>query len=72
MSLIRDLGQLVADISFERLPAVAVDVARTGFADCVAHADRPMSKAELFAARARHQSCFSIAPAGSTPAPLGY
>ena len=68
MSLTRDLGQFVADISFERLPAVAVDVARTGFADCVAHADRSMSEAELFAARASHQNRFSIASAGSKPA----
>jgi 2-methylcitrate dehydratase PrpD len=36
MSVTRDLGQFVAGISFARLPAAAVDVARTGFADCIA------------------------------------
>jgi 2-methylcitrate dehydratase PrpD len=36
MSLTRDLGRFVADISFARLPAEAVDVARIGFIDCIA------------------------------------
>jgi 2-methylcitrate dehydratase PrpD len=36
MPLTRDLGRFVADIAFERLPAEAVVVARTGFADCIA------------------------------------
>src|SRR5712691_5870350 len=36
MSLTRDLGRFVADVSFERLPAEAVDVARIGFIDCIA------------------------------------
>jgi 2-methylcitrate dehydratase PrpD len=36
MSLTRDLGRFVADASFEPLPAEAVDVARTGFTDCIA------------------------------------
>ena len=36
MALTRDLGRFVADVSFERLPAAAVDVARVGFIDCIA------------------------------------
>jgi 2-methylcitrate dehydratase PrpD len=36
MSLTQDLGRFVANVSFERLPAEAVDVARIGFIDCVA------------------------------------
>ena len=36
MSLTQDLGRFVADVSFERLPAQAVDVARIGFIDCIA------------------------------------
>jgi 2-methylcitrate dehydratase PrpD len=36
MALTRDLGRFVADVSFERLPAKAVDVARVGFIDCIA------------------------------------
>jgi len=36
MSLTRDLGRFVTDVSFERLPAEAVDVARLGFTDCIA------------------------------------
>ena len=36
MSLTQELGRLVADVSFERLPSEAVDVARTGFIDCTA------------------------------------
>jgi 2-methylcitrate dehydratase PrpD len=36
MSLTRELGRFVADVSFERLPAAAVDVARVGFIDCFA------------------------------------
>src|SRR5260370_32027303 len=36
MSLTQDRGRFVADVSFERLPAAAVDVARIGFIDCVA------------------------------------
>jgi 2-methylcitrate dehydratase PrpD len=36
MPLTQDLGRFVADVSFERLPAEAVDVARTGFIDCIA------------------------------------
>jgi 2-methylcitrate dehydratase PrpD len=36
MSLTRDLGRFVANVSFERLPAAAVDVARIGFIDCIA------------------------------------
>ena len=36
MPLTQDLGRFVAELSFERLPAEAVEVARTGFADCIA------------------------------------
>jgi 2-methylcitrate dehydratase PrpD len=36
MSLTRDLGRFVADVTFARLPAEAVDVARIGFIDCIA------------------------------------
>ena len=36
MSLTRDLGRFVANISFERLSAEAVDVARIGFIDSIA------------------------------------
>src|SRR5712691_680724 len=36
MSLTRDLGRFVADVSFEGLPAEASDVARIGFIDCIA------------------------------------
>ena len=36
MSLTRDLGRFVSDVSFARLPAEAIDVARTGFIDCIA------------------------------------
>jgi 2-methylcitrate dehydratase PrpD len=36
MALTRDLGRFVADVSFERLPAEAVEVARVGFIDCIA------------------------------------
>jgi 2-methylcitrate dehydratase PrpD len=36
MSLTQDLGRFVADVSFERLPAESVDVARIGFIDCIA------------------------------------
>ena len=36
MTLTQDLGRFVADISFERLPQGAADVARTGFIDCIA------------------------------------
>jgi 2-methylcitrate dehydratase PrpD len=36
MSLTQDLGRFVADISFERLPAEALNVARIGFIDCIA------------------------------------
>src|SRR5260370_1581126 len=36
MSLTQDLGRFVADVSFERLPAAAIDVARIGFIDCIA------------------------------------
>jgi 2-methylcitrate dehydratase PrpD len=36
MSLTQDLGRFVADVSFERLPSEAVDIARTGFIDCIA------------------------------------
>src|SRR5256886_2030913 len=36
MSLTQDLGHFVAGVSFERLPPRAADVARTGFADCIA------------------------------------
>jgi len=36
MSLTQDLGRFVANVSFERLPAEAVDVARIGFTDCIA------------------------------------
>jgi 2-methylcitrate dehydratase PrpD len=36
MSLTRDLGRFVANVSFERPPAAAVDVARIGFIDCIA------------------------------------
>jgi 2-methylcitrate dehydratase PrpD len=36
MSLTHELGRFVADVSFERLPLEAVEVARTGFIDCIA------------------------------------
>jgi 2-methylcitrate dehydratase PrpD len=36
MSLAQDLGRFVANVSFERLPSEAVDVARIGFIDCIA------------------------------------
>jgi len=36
MSLTQDLGRFVANVSFERLPAEAADVARIGFIDCIA------------------------------------
>jgi 2-methylcitrate dehydratase PrpD len=36
MSLTQDLGRFVADVSFERLPNEAADVARIGFIDCIA------------------------------------
>jgi 2-methylcitrate dehydratase PrpD len=36
MALTRDLGRFVADVSFERLPERAVEVARTGFIDTIA------------------------------------
>jgi 2-methylcitrate dehydratase PrpD len=36
MALTEDLGRFVAGLSFERLPKDAVDVARTGFIDCIA------------------------------------
>jgi 2-methylcitrate dehydratase PrpD len=36
MTLTQDLGRFVADISFDRLPQGAVDVARIGFIDCIA------------------------------------
>jgi 2-methylcitrate dehydratase PrpD len=36
MSLTQELGRFVADVAFERLPPEAVDVARTGFIDCIA------------------------------------
>ncbi|MBO0739741.1 MAG: MmgE/PrpD family protein, partial [Alphaproteobacteria bacterium] len=36
MSLTYELGRFVADVSFERLPLEAVEVARTGFVDCIA------------------------------------
>ena len=36
MSLTRDLGRFVADATFARLPAEAIDVARIGFIDCIA------------------------------------
>jgi 2-methylcitrate dehydratase PrpD len=36
MALTQDLGRFVADLSFERLPKDAVEVARTGFIDCIA------------------------------------
>ena len=36
MALTGDLGRFVADVSFEGLPAEAVDVARVGFIDCIA------------------------------------
>src|SRR5438128_7866693 len=36
MSLTQDLGGFVADLSFERLPQGAADVARIGFIDCIA------------------------------------
>ena len=36
MALTRDLGRFVADVSFERLPAEALAVARVGFIDCIA------------------------------------
>jgi 2-methylcitrate dehydratase PrpD len=36
MALTQELGRFVADISFERLPKDAVEVARTGFIDCIA------------------------------------
>ena len=36
MALTRELGRFVAELSFERLPKDAVEVARTGFIDCIA------------------------------------
>ncbi|HYZ43021.1 MAG TPA: MmgE/PrpD family protein [Stellaceae bacterium] len=36
MSLTQELGRFVADVSFERLPAEAIEVARIGFIDCIA------------------------------------
>src|SRR6201987_5448 len=36
MALTQDLGRFVADLSFERLPQGAADVARIGFIDCIA------------------------------------
>jgi 2-methylcitrate dehydratase PrpD len=36
MALTRDLGRFVADLSFERLPQDAAEVARIGFIDCIA------------------------------------
>jgi 2-methylcitrate dehydratase PrpD len=36
VALTRDLGRFAADVSFERLPAEAVEVARVGFIDCIA------------------------------------
>jgi hypothetical protein len=36
MSPPRDLGRFVADVSFERFPAKAVDVARGRVIDCIA------------------------------------
>jgi 2-methylcitrate dehydratase PrpD len=36
MALTEDLGRFVADLSFERLPKDAIEVARTGFIDCIA------------------------------------
>jgi 2-methylcitrate dehydratase PrpD len=36
MALTQDLGRFVADLSFERLPQDAAEVARTGFIDCIA------------------------------------
>src|SRR5262245_10103562 len=36
MGLSQDLGRFVADVSFESLPAEAVETARAGFIDCIA------------------------------------
>src|SRR5215472_1973886 len=36
MGLSQDLGRFVADVSFESLPAEAVETARVGFIDCIA------------------------------------
>jgi 2-methylcitrate dehydratase PrpD len=36
MALTQDLGRFVSEVSFERLPQGAADVARTGFIDCIA------------------------------------
>jgi 2-methylcitrate dehydratase PrpD len=36
VSLTRELGAFVAGVAFDRLPAEAVEVAHTGFADCIA------------------------------------
>jgi 2-methylcitrate dehydratase PrpD len=36
MGLTQDLGRFVADLSFERLPQDAAEVARIGFIDCIA------------------------------------
>ena len=36
MALTQDLGRFVASLTFEGLPQGAVDVARTGFIDCIA------------------------------------
>jgi 2-methylcitrate dehydratase PrpD len=36
MALTQNLGRFVSDLSFERLPKDAVEVARTGFIDCIA------------------------------------
>jgi 2-methylcitrate dehydratase PrpD len=35
MSLTRDLGQFVSDLSPNRVPEAAARIARTGFIDCV-------------------------------------
>jgi 2-methylcitrate dehydratase PrpD len=36
MPLTQELGRFVAELCFDRLPAESVEVARTGFADCIA------------------------------------
>ncbi len=36
MALTEDLGRFITDISFEKLPSEAVEVARVGFIDCIA------------------------------------
>jgi hypothetical protein len=40
MALTQDLGRLVAEVLFARLPQEAVNIARTGFIDCIATFDR--------------------------------